>query len=60
KFEIYAIDKAYDSQLYRVYITEEIAVKYTGKDYVNKKYSWCYTVKPDKDKNLKLSDIVKW
>ncbi len=60
KFEIYAVDKDYDSELYRVFVTEEIGIKYTGKNYVSKKYSWCYTVKPDKDQSLKLSDIAKW
>ena len=60
KYEIYAIEKVDDSNTYRVYVLEEIAVKYSGKDFVNNKYSWCYIVKPDKDSKYKLSDIVKW
>ena len=60
KYEIYAIEKVNDSNTYRVYVLEEIGVKYSGKDYVNNKYSWCYTVKLDNDSKFKLRDIVKW
>jgi len=60
KYEIYAIEQLSNSDTYRVYVLEEIAVKYPGKDYVNNNYSWCYTVKLDSDSKFKLSDIVKW
>lgn len=60
KYEIYAIEKVNDSSTYRVFVLEEVAVKYSGKDYVNNNYSWCYTVKLDTDSKFKLSDIVKW
>ncbi len=60
KYEIYAIEQVNDSSTYRVYVFEEIGVKYSGKDYVNNKYSWCYTVKLDTDSKFKLSDILKW
>lgn len=60
KHEIYTIEKVDDSSTYRVFVLEEVAVKYSGKDYVNNNYSWCYTVKLDTDSKFKLSDIVKW
>lgn len=60
KYEIYAIDKNSNNNEYRVYVLEDIAIKYAGKDYVNKKYSWYYTVKVDNSGNYKLSDIYKW
>lgn len=60
KYEIYAIDKDYDTGIYRVYVLEEVSIKYSGKNYVNKKYSWYYTVKADENGNYKLSDINKW
>ncbi len=59
-YEIYAIEQVNDSSTYRVYVLEEIGVKYSGKDYVNNKYSWCYTVTLDTDSKFKLSDILKW
>lgn len=60
KYEIYAIDYDYDNNQYRVYVLEEIAIKYSGKDYVNKDYSWCYTIKIDSSGKYMLTDIVKW
>lgn len=60
KYEIYAVEKGDASNTYRVYVIEEVAVKYSGGDFVNNKYNWCYTVEPDEDSKYKLSDIVKW
>ena len=60
KYEIYAIEKVNDSELYRVYVLEDIAIKYAGKNYVNKKFSWYYMVSLDKDSKYKLTDIAKW
>jgi len=60
KYEIYALDYDYEKAEYKVYVLEEVAIKYTGKNYVNKKYGWCYTVKADKSGTYKLSDIIKW
>ncbi len=60
KYEIYAIEKVDDSNTYRVYVIEEVAVKYSGGDFVNNTYNWCYTIRPDEDSKYKLSDIVKW
>lgn len=59
-YQIYAIDKEYNSDVYKVYVNETAAIKYPNKNYVNKSFSWCYTVKPDKNGAYKLSDIVKW
>ncbi len=60
KYEIYAIDYDYENKQYRAYVLEEIAIKYSEKNYVNNKYSWCYTLKADYAGNFKLTDIVKW
>lgn len=60
KYEIYAIDYDYENKQYRAYVLEEIAIKYSGKNYVNNKYSWCYTLKADSSGKLKLTDIRKW
>ncbi len=60
KYEIYAIDYDYENKQYRAYVLEEVAIKYSGKNYVNNKYSWCYTLKTDSEGNYKLTDIVKW
>ena len=60
KYEIYAIDYDYENKQYRAYVLEEIAIKNSGKNYVNNKYSWCYTLKADSTGNYKLTDIVKW
>jgi hypothetical protein len=60
KYEIYAIDYDYANKQYRAYVLEEVAIKYSGKNYVNNKYSWCYTLKADSSGNYKLTDIVKW
>ncbi|PYG87765.1 WG repeat protein [Ruminiclostridium sufflavum DSM 19573] len=60
KYEIYAIDYDYDNNQYRAYVFEEVAVKYSGKNYVNNKYSWCYSIKADSSGNYKLTDICKW
>ncbi len=59
-YEIYAIDYDYENKQYRAYVLEEIAIKYSGKNYVNNKFSWCYTLKADNAGNYKLTDIVKW
>jgi len=59
-YEIYSIERDYVSGIYRIFVNEEIAVKYPGKNYVNKKYSWCYTAALDKNGDLKLDGIVKW
>ncbi len=60
KYQIYAIDYDYAKEEYRVYVQEEIAIKYSGKDYVNKKFEWYYSVKADNSGKLLLSDINKW
>lgn len=60
KYEIYNIDNVYESNQYKAYVIEEVAVKYSGKSYVNKKFNWCYTIKVDSAGNYKLTDISKW
>ena len=60
KYEIYAITHVYNDDSYKVFVLEEVAVKYPGKNYVNKKYQWCYTVKADQSGAFKLSNIQKW
>jgi hypothetical protein len=60
-YEIKAI--AYDDvkKEYRLFVSEVVGIKYTGKSYVNKSYDWCYTAKLDStSKSYKLSDLVKW
>lgn len=59
-YEIYAIEQVKPASVYKVYAVEDIAVKYSGKNFTDNKYYWCYTVKIDKDMKYKLSDIVKW
>lgn len=59
--EIYAIAYDYENKLYRVFVFETIAVKHPGKDFVNKKYSWCYDVQYYNVKgNYRLSGISSW
>jgi hypothetical protein len=60
KYEIYAISYDYTNNTYKFFVLEQVAVKYPGKDYVNKKYQWCYTAKADSSGNYKLSSIEKW
>jgi hypothetical protein len=60
KYEVYAADYDYAKKEYRVFVIEEVAVKHPGKSYVNKQYSWYYTVKLDNTNNYKLSGIAKW
>jgi hypothetical protein len=60
KYEIYAVDYDFTNDEYKVYVFEEIGIKYTNKTYVNKKFDWCYTVKADKSGNYKLSNIQIW
>lgn len=59
-YEIYSIERDYISGMYRIFVNEEIAVRYSGKSFVNKKYSWCYTAVPQDDGSLKLSSLEKW
>jgi hypothetical protein len=59
-YEIYAVDFDFDKDEYRVYVIENVAVKYKGKNFTNQKYQWCYSVKPDSSGNFKLSGIQKW
>lgn len=60
-YEVYAVDYDYSKMEYKVFVLEETAIKYPGKAYVNKQFSWCYTAKyDDKSKSYKLSDIAKW
>jgi hypothetical protein len=61
-FEIFAIGYIEDRDEYRVYVIEDIGVLYpAGKDYVSKKFNWCYSVKLDRNtKSYKLSRIDKW
>ncbi|MGE5328214.1 MAG: WG repeat-containing protein [Deltaproteobacteria bacterium] len=47
-----------DRTEFKVYVNEKIAIKYPGKDFQTKKFSWVYTVKYLKGKYL-LSDIEK-
>ena len=60
KYEIYNIYNVYESDGYLAYVIEEVAVKYSGKNYVNNKYYWCYTIEVDSAGNYKLTDIRKW
>ena len=60
KYEIYAVDYNHDKNEYMVYVTEQTAVKYQGKSFVNMKYQWCYSVKADDSGNFKLCNIQKW
>ena len=61
-YEIYAIGYSYSKKEYKVYLFEDVAIKYPPKTtYATKKYSWCYTVKLDEKTNsCKLSKIEKW
>lgn len=61
-YEIYAIVYSYSSKEYRVYVTEDITIKYPStKSYTTKKYNWCYTVIFDAKANTyKLTKIKKW
>jgi KWG Leptospira./Protein of unknown function (DUF3298). len=61
KYEVYAIVYDDSAKAYRVFTNETVAIKYPGKNYVNKQYSWCYTAVYDKSKNsCQLSDIKAW
>lgn len=60
KFDIYALTFDSTSNEYKAFVQEEVAIKYSGKSYVNKKFSWCYTIKADSAGNFKLTDICKW
>ncbi|MDP4094012.1 MAG: WG repeat-containing protein [Bacillota bacterium] len=60
-YNIYAV--TYDSikNEYKIFVNETVAIKYTGKNYVNYQYSWCYTAICDSSTNMsKLSKIEKW
>ncbi|KNY29345.1 WG repeat-containing protein [Pseudobacteroides cellulosolvens] len=61
-FEIYAMGYLNNPDEVKVYVLEDIGIKYsTKKNYDSRKYSWCYTVKYDKStKSYKLSKISKW
>jgi hypothetical protein len=61
-YEIYAIGYSYDEDSYKVYVFENIAIKTPpAKAYTSKKFSWCYTIKPDNiTKSFKLTKIEKW
>jgi len=49
-----------DRTEFKVYVNEKIAIKYPGKEFQTKQFSWVYTVKYFKDKNkYLLSDIEK-
>lgn len=61
KYEIYAVGYDDGKKEFKVFVLEDIAVKYAGKNYVNKSYSWCYTVVRDtKTGKFLLSRIEKW
>ena len=61
-FEIYGMGYLNNSDEVKVYVLEDIGIKYsTKKNYESRKYSWCYTLKYDKStKSYKLSKISKW
>lgn len=60
-FEVYAIEYDSEKKAYKVYTLEEVGIQYSGKSFVNNKYSWCYTVNfESKTKLYKLSNIQKW
>lgn len=64
KLNSYSVDSvewnAYEN-VCKVYVKEDIAIKYPGKDYASKKFAYIYSLKySDKDKAWQLSDIEKW
>ena len=60
-YEVYAISYDWDKKEFNIYVFEDVGIKYKGKDYVNKKFSWCYTAKLDtKSNSYKLTNIKKW
>ncbi|MDP4182160.1 MAG: WG repeat-containing protein [Bacillota bacterium] len=61
-FDIYAIGYLEENQEYKVYIVENIGIKYpSSKSYSPKKFRWFYTIKYDtKEKAYKLSNISNW
>lgn len=61
-YEIYAIGYSYTAKMYKVYVLEDVSIRYPPKkDYVTKKFSWCYTVKVDeKTGNCQLNKIEEW
>ncbi|HEX9061256.1 MAG TPA: DUF3298 and DUF4163 domain-containing protein, partial [Clostridia bacterium] len=57
--DIYAVSYDDSKKEYKVFVYEDIAIKYSGKEFADKKFTWCYTVKEDNGK-YKLSNIDKW
>lgn len=57
--DIVEITAGEKEDIYRVFVTETIAIKYPGNDFVERKFNWIYTVIYEGDK-LGLSDIEKW
>jgi len=61
-FEIYAMGYLNNTDEVKVYVLEDISIKYPSKkNYETNKYSWCYTLKYDTStKSYKLCKISKW
>lgn len=61
KYEAYMVSYDYANKVYRIFVLEDVAVKYPGKSYVTSRYNWCYTaVYDEKTGTVRLSNIVKW
>lgn len=60
KFDIINIQNMENSGVYKVYVSDNIAIKYPDKqDFETKEYNWIYTVIKNKN-SVGLSDIEKW
>ncbi|MCT4542212.1 MAG: hypothetical protein N4A63_01580 [Vallitalea sp.] len=58
-YDIVEIEGSEDGNIYKVYTTEKIEIKYSKQNIKIKDYTWIYTVFLNLD-TVKISDIEKW
>ncbi len=59
KVDIYLMAHSYGKAEYKVFVYEDVAIKYPDKDFVIQSFNWCYTVN-NENGVYKLSAIEKW
>ncbi len=59
--EVYAVIEDSEKGQYYIFVNEGIAIQYSGKNFVDKYFNYCYTAEKDTNTNqYKLTSVCKW